>query len=156
MGLETNSFTNQYNRLTAVFGDRQLGPDVRERFWFYAQALPEEGIRAVVDELLDTLKFAPKPVEFKEAAIRWKRRNRKPIEKKESPTPIILCKHCYDTDYCFLLDPVTTQLKMMKCDHKNHPLKSSFPIERFKPRDDESLWEVEERWTKAKKVVDSK
>ncbi len=156
MGLENNSFTNQYNRLISTFGDRQLGPDVRERFWHYAQNLPDNAIKEIIDELLDTLKYAPKPVEFKEAALRWKRKNRKVSPPKEKEVQIVKCKYCYDTLYCYVKDPQFGEPAFMICDHKPHQLKTEFPYGAFKPKEGQSLWDVAERWTKAKKVVDGK
>lgn len=93
------TFTDQIGRLITCFGQGSFNPERVRRIQGYTQDLSNVGLVEIVNNMIDTMKFAPTPNDFKELVSNWKRANHETILVQREHE--VTCRDCFETGFLF-------------------------------------------------------
>lgn len=115
--MTTNFFIEQINRLTSVFGQSNFSPERVKIIKNHVEEMPQDEFRKTVNFMIETMKTAPLPSDFRNAAYAWKRSSK--VFEDVVSVQSISCVDCYETGYIFCQlngnEPIT--LVFCHCDH---------------------------------------
>lgn len=87
--MDTREFDNQVSRLASAFGSSAFNSERQKRIWMQVKDLPGHWFARIVDGMIDSMRHAPLPQDFQNAALEErnrlyeeeKARNRRDAEK---------------------------------------------------------------------------
>jgi hypothetical protein len=136
MNLSRQLVQEQINRLISTFGDSAFKAEKLRRIYSNLETLPDNGVREVVDEVIDSSRYAPTPTEIKEKVNLWRRKHGFHDQEKTILVDPIRCTKCYDCGYVFLKVNARAEVTVCccKCDagdrkfhHESEIIGSSIP-----------------------------